>query len=406
MKGVGEMFEVKARLGRGQSVSAVARELGMDRKTVRKLAAATDPPRRRARPPRGSKLDPFVGYLAERLAGGVANSRVLLAELRARGYAGGGTVLREWLQPRRPPRASALPVVRYETAPGEQAQVDWADCGPVLLDGCPGRLLAFVFVLGYSRMAYVEFTVGRDLGRFLRAHQHAFAALGVPRTVLYDNERTVTQGRDGAGHPAWQPRFADFAATYGFLPRLCRPYRAQTKGKVERFIAYLRASFLAGRVVTTLEELNADVRRWLDEVANVRVHSTTGARPVDRWPAEQLAPVGGRVFDTSVWSERRASRDGFVTYLTNRYSVPWPLSGRVLRVQETPGGGLHLWQGERCVARHDLRLGKGRVSVLPGHLLPPPPPPPSRAHRRLLVPAPAVPARSLAVYQAVAEAEA
>jgi transposase len=399
------MFEVKAMLARGASVSAVARELGMDRKTVRKLAAAEAVPARRPGPRRPSKLDPFEGYLRERLAAGVANSAVLLAEIAARGYAGKPSILRGWLTRNRPPRGGREPVVRFETTPGDQAQVDWADCGPVLLDGCRGRLLAFICVLGYSRMAYVEFTVGRDLGRFLRAHQRAFAALGgVPRTILYDNERTVTAGRD-AGRPVWHPRFADFAAAYGFVPQLSRPYRAQTKGKVERFIGYLRAGFLAGRQADSLAELNDAVAVWLREVANARVHATTAERPVDRWADERLLPVGERVFDTSVWSERRASRDGFVAYLANRYSVPWQLAGRVVRVQETPDGELRLWLGQHMVARHGPLLDKGRVAVLPGHLAFRPPPAPARGHLRLLPPAPTVPVHPLSAYQAVAEAE-
>jgi hypothetical protein len=118
-----------------------------------------------------------------------------------------------------------------------------------------------------------------------------------------------------------------------------------------------------------------------------------------------LASVGARVFDTSVWSERRASRDGFVAYLANRYSVPWQLAGRVLRVQETPEGELRVWAGQRVVARHDLLLDRGRVAVLPGHLAFRPPPAPARGHLRLLPAAPAVAVRPLSVYQAVAEAE-
>jgi hypothetical protein len=189
------------------------------------------------------------------------------------------------------------------------------------------------------------------------------------------------------------------------VPRLCRPYRAQTKGKVERFIGYLRSGFLAGRQADSLADLNDAVAVWLAEIANVRVHATTGERPVDRWPAERLQAVTDRAFDTSVWSERRASRDGFVAYLANRYSVPWQLGGRAVRVQETPAGELRVWLGQRCVARHDLLSDRGRVVVLPGHLAFRSPAAPSRGHLRLLPPGPAVPVRPLSVYQAVAEAE-
>jgi transposase len=400
------MFEVKRLLAEGQSVSAISRTLGMDRKTVRKLAGATMVPKRQDARRRPSKLDPHVDYLERRLADGVTNATRLEMELRERGYTGKHTILRAWVAQHRPPRAKTEPVVRFETEPGQQAQVDWADCGPVLLDGTRGRLMAFMFVLGYSRMAYVEFGVGRDLGHLLRAHQHAFDALGgVPEEILYDNERTITGGRGADGRPRWQSTFYDFATTYGFRPDLCRPYRPQTKGKVERFIGYLRTSFLEGRRAETLGQLNADVTDWLARVANVRIHATTGVPPMERWPEERLLPLAGQTYDTSVWSERRVSRDGLVSYLGNRYSVPWTLSGRAVRVQETPVGKLLIWQGSRTVVEHDLRTEKGRVIVVPGHLALRPPPEPSRGQLRLLD-APTVAARSLHEYEALAQAEA
>jgi hypothetical protein len=266
--------------------------------------------------------------------------------------------------------------------------------------------MAFVLVLGYSRMAFVEFSVGRDLGRLLRAHQHAFDALGgVPEEILYDNERTITGGRDAAGRPRWQSNFYDFATTYGFRPGLCRPYRPQTKGKVERFIGYLRTSFLEGRQAETLGQLNAEVTDWLVTVANARVHATTGVPPRARWSEEHLLPVAGRTYDTSLWTERRVSRDGLVSYLGNRYSVPWTLSGRPVRVQETPAGKLVIWQNTRIVAEHDLRTEKGRVIVVPGHLTFRPSPTPSEGRLRRLD-APDVPTRSLDDYEAAARAEA
>lgn len=406
MKGPEVMFEVKRLLADGRSVSAIARTLGMDRKTVRKLATATAVPARQTPVRRPSKLDPFVTYLEERLAAGVTNATRLEREIRARGYEGKHAIVRAWVAARRPPRTSQAPVVRFETAPGRQAQVDWADCGPVLLDGTRGRLMAFVLVLGYSRMAFVEFGVGRDLGHLLRAHQHAFAALGgVPQELLYDNERTVTGGRTPDGRPRWQSAFYDFATTYGFSPAVCQPYRPQTKGKVERFIGYLRSSFLEGRQSETLAQLNADVQDWLATVANVRVHATTGARPIDRWPEEALQPLDGRTYDTSLWTERRVSRDGLVSYLGNRYSVPWTLSGRAIRVQETPVGKVVIWHGQRAVAEHDLRTEKGRVIVVSGHLTFRPPPAPSDGRLRRLD-APTVPARSLQDYEAFAQSEA
>jgi transposase len=281
MKKVRDMFEVKAELSQGKSVSAVAREMGMDRKTVRKLALATATPERRVGT-RSSKLDAFTTYLEERIAAGMTNSGVLLTEITSRGYTGKSSILRQWLTAHRPPRRGSEPVVRFETAPGEQAQIDWADCGPVLLDGCRGRLMAFIWVLSYSRMAYVEFTVGRDLGRFLRAQQHAFAQLGgVPRTTMYDTERTVTGGGD-AGQPTLTARLAAFAAKYGFVPRLCRPCRAQTKGEVERPFFFHEHHLIKENTWTDLDAFTVALRHFSTDKLDQKVHGTTGERPIER----------------------------------------------------------------------------------------------------------------------------
>jgi len=202
-------------------------------------------------------------------------------------------------------------VVRFETAPGEQLQVDWGEFRQ-------GRdpLAAFVATLGYSRYAYVEFVTDKTIETLLRCHANAFEWFGgVPQRVLYDNMKTVILARHtyGPGLHRFQPSFLDFAHHYGFLPQVCRPYRAKTKGKVERFIGFLRYSFyvpLLSRLRATAlaldaEIANTEVRRWLHAVANARCHGTTQAVPQVRWLAEReqlLAlppPYPGRVLSDS-----------------------------------------------------------------------------------------------------------
>jgi transposase len=204
------------------------------------------------------------------------------------------------------PKEAAAPIVRFETAPGEQMQVDWA----VIRRGS-NRLSVFVATLGWSRAAYVEFVSDERVETLIEAHENAFLAFGgTPREVLYDNMRTVVLQRHGygRGRHRFHPGFLDFARHCGFQPRLCAPYRAQTKGKVERFIRYLRESFwvpLSSRLaqeglIVDRETANLAVKRWLREVANARIHGTTSAVPAERLVSErlQLQPVpalyGGR----------------------------------------------------------------------------------------------------------------
>lgn len=280
------VMEVRVLLKQGKSIREIARELGVSRNTVRRYVRGAAPGYR-ARPPIAGKLGPHVEWLAERVRRAAPErlaATALLPELRRRGYRGGLTILREHLATLYPV-APVEPVVRFETSPGEQMQVDWA----VIRRGAD-RLSAFIAVLGHSRAAFVEFVTDERLETLIACHQEAFVFFGgVPRTVLYDNMRAVVAGRDvyGPGLHRFQPAFRDFAHHAGFVPRLCRPYRAKTKGKVERFIRYLRQSFLVPLATRLRDEglvldvitANVEVRRWLRDTANVRVHAGTGQVP-------------------------------------------------------------------------------------------------------------------------------
>ena len=204
---------------------------GVSRNTVRRYLRSRGVPQAKPRAKRGSKLDPYTEYIDTRLSEGLENCVVLLREIRGLGYPGGYSTLKSYVHPRRRQRQPKA-TVRFETGPGEQAQVDWGSFSYITEDGRRRRMWAFVMVLGFSRAVYVEFVRRADVATFIRCHLNAFEYFGeVPSRCLYDNAKVVVIGRDDEDRPEFNSRMEDFALRLGFELRLCRPYRAQTKGK-------------------------------------------------------------------------------------------------------------------------------------------------------------------------------
>jgi len=323
--------------------------------------------------------------------------------------------VRAFLQPYRP-QAQPRATVRFETEPGEQAQVDWGHFGSIDYHGRRRRLYAFVMTLGWSRAMYLEFTVSTDAAWFLRCHLHAFHYLGgVPRQLLHDNLKTAVLERDGEGRVHWNPRYLDFAHYYGFAPRACWPRRAQTKGKVESGIKYVRGNFWPGLHFADLEDLNGQALGWLNNIANRRVHGTTNEVPFARLPQEGLAPLTGKAdYDTSLHGYRRSSSDCLVSYEGNFYSVPAAYARQTLLVKETEREELLICtlNGEE-VAHHALARGRRQRVVVAEHyhgIFPDPRRWQAEEEKSLKAPrlelsfwdAPVVEVRSLADYEQVA----
>lgn len=295
-----QAVEIRVLSRQGKSIRAIARTLGVSRNTVRRYLRTQGLPRYR-REPRATKLDSHKHYIDERVKAAAPDwipAAVLLGELKRLGYSGGLTTLKLYLAKVKP-RAEAEPLIRFETEPGRQMQADFA----TIRRGAD-RLSVFIATLGWSRAAYVEFIDDERLETLLICHEHAFNSFGgVPREVLYDNMHAVVHERDayGPGRHRFNPTFLDFAHHHGFRPRLCKPHRPKTKGKVERFIRYLRASFyvpLASQfspegVKVDRDTANARVGTWLREVANARIHATTGEVPAVRLmhERERLQPL-------------------------------------------------------------------------------------------------------------------
>jgi hypothetical protein len=230
---------------------------------------------------------------------------------------------------------------------------------------------------------------------------------GVPSEILYDRVKTVWLGTDDRGEIRWHPMFLDFARYWGFTPRLCRPYRAQTKGKVESSIRYVRRSALPGLQASSPEDLRTRLRAWAWEVANRRVHGTTHQVVWDAWQAEQphLQPLASHPpYPYLPQYTRRVARDAYVTYRTNRYSVPWPAAGRDVELRER-GDQLEIIQHGERLAVHALCPLRHQVLTQPVHHHGIPLGPvgrPARTMVHIRLSAPTVEVRPLAVYDVVA----
>jgi len=404
---VNELIELKRQ---GLSIKAISAATGFDRKTIRKYLGKPDAiPAYAPRPPRPSMLEPFHGYLRERLSAGVWNGVVLLRELKERGYPGGYTILTDWLRPQRSAAATAA-VRRFETPPGRQAQVDWGHLGSVEVDGVERQMWAFTFTLGQSRAMMAEAALEQKLGTLLRMHEEAFRQLGgVPQEILYDRMKTVWQEIDERGEVVWNSVFLDFARYWGFTPRLCRPYRAQTKGKVESGVKYVRRNFLCGlqgREPGSLEDLNTHLRQWVWEVANQRVHGTTHMQIAAAWKAERtsLTPLDGRPpYPFADEELRKVARDAFVSWSGSRYSVPWQYVGKEVWVR-AGAGEVEVRYGGSAIAHHPLATRKHMVVRTAEHHEGIPLG--ARQERKTLVhirqTAPVVEIRPLAAYESVA----
>lgn len=283
----------------GFSLRKIAEEVGCAVNTVRRQLASDEPPRYERKVKRQTKIGAFESYLRGRQQAAKPlwiPATVLFREIAAQGYRGGMSQLRAYLRTIKPVSA-VEPLIRFETAPGEQMQVDWVEFRK-------GKhpLYAFCATLGYSRMSYVEFVTDMKIETLIECHSHAFDHFGgIPRRILYDNMKTVVLERDanGPGEHRYHAAFLDYSRHCGFVIKLCRPYRAKTKGKVERFNGYLRQSFYVP-LITKLKQAglmldavtaNTEVSYWLQEIANVRVHGTTHEKPLERLKEEQLQAI-------------------------------------------------------------------------------------------------------------------
>jgi hypothetical protein len=304
----------------------------------------------------------------------------------------------------------ATAVRRFETAPGKQAQVDWGHLGYVDLDGVPRKIWGFTITLSYSRRMWAEAALDQRLGTLLRMHEAAFQQWGgIPEEILYDRMKTVWLNTDARGEIVWHPVFLDFARYWGFKPRLCRPYRAQTKGKIESGVKYVRRNFicgLLGREPACLADFNAQLRDWVENVANRRVHGTTYEQVLIRWDGDQFSMQSLHGRGPYPYAEdelRKVARDAYVSWQASRYSVPWRYAGKQVWVREQDNlvevhyGSERIAVHPRAKRRHEVITERMHHSGIPLSA-----PSGDKILIRMRETAPAVETRSLAAYESAA----
>ena len=361
--------EIVRRFHSGQSQRGIARDLGVGRGRVRRVLAEHEQARQgpqpasalpRPRVKRASLLDEYQDVMCELLARYPHITAVrMFEELQVRGFPGKYSIVRDHLRTLRPQPTRPL-VERFETGPGQQAQMDYAQYDlDFVLDGRQ-RVYLFSYILAWSRRQYLCFTESQDFATTIRHHVRAFEYLGgVAATCLYDNMKVVV-ARYEDNQPIYNTRFLAFATHYGYRPVACRPRRPQTKGKVERPFYYVETNLLNARTFQSLEHLNDCTRRWLAEVADVRVHRQTGRRPIDLHAEERshLIPLPANPYDVAEVVYRSVDAEGFVTFRQNQYSVPWRCVGQVLPLRVTEDQLIVYGLDLKELARHHLLSGR------------------------------------------------
>jgi transposase len=339
----------------GLGIRAIARHLGVSRKTVRRGLGAE--PRRS--PPssarRSSVLDPYASLVQEwLLATPELRATQVLERLRQRGYTGGITILRALVHRLRPTPTSKI-YLTVSHQPGESVQVDWADFG-FALPGVPRRVSAFVALLPYSRRLYLEFVLSQAMGSFLRCMDRALACFGGATTAdVFDNMKTVViEHRPGVA-PIFNDRFLAYAnARGGFAVIACTPGHPEGKGGVERGVRTVRESFWTGRRFRDLADLNAQALDWRERIHNRRTHATTGKVPelvFEHEERRQLKPLPTIPFDTDDLDHDTVSATFRVRFDRNVYSVPWHLEGQRATLRGNDDR-VRIFVGPKCVAEH------------------------------------------------------
>jgi transposase len=351
----------------GLSLAQIARELRLDGETVARWAARPTYGQRQT-PPRPSKLDAFKPTITRLLDRHDYSASQILTLLRQEGYSGGSSILRAHVARVRPRTRQAF--LRLQFAPGQAAQVDWGSAGFLQIGNTRARLSFFVMVLCFSRRMYVEFTLRESQEHFLTAHHNAFLFFGgVPTEVVVDNCKVAVLRHRRGEDPVFNPRYLDFAHHHGFRPRACNPLSPHEKGRVERAVGYVKNNFLAGRPLGSLDAINAEVRLWMGQVANTRIHGDTGKTPDELFAQETLRPLNPNPYDLATLHTLRSSRTCRVRFDANTYSVPAPHARQLLHLKAFTDRLLIL-EGERLVAEHRRCYERRRDFELPGHMEP------------------------------------
>jgi len=358
---------IKELHSKGIAKREIARTLGLDIKTVRRyLKKSGWEAYRRKQKALPNLLKDEQEWLIKRMSEVNYNAAILFRELKSKGYRGSYETVKVFVHPYRP--LSSKGCVRYETEPGQQSQVDWGSAW-VWIDDKQVKVHFFALVLGYSRRLYAKGFLDEKFANLVNGHESAFQWFGgLTREILYDNAKTmITTHNTQTGELLLNSSFKDFSEYYGFEARFCRPYRPQTKGKIESGVKYLKHNFLPGRRFKSLAHLNWELEKWIVETADERIHGTTYQRPSQRFTEEKLLLINRTqpyVHVTAI--QRKVSQDSMVSWAANRYSVPWIYVGHCVELRISQGQLLISAKGA-TIANHEILQGKNQLSICKEH---------------------------------------
>lgn len=348
----------------GFKMRSISRKLGIHRETVKKYLENPQAPRYLKTRRKDLILTPYRQMIDDWLDQDDYRATWIHHRIKDLGYLGGYDTVKNYVKTVKA-RNRRKAFLRFETVPGLQGQVDWADFKVSVSGTTDLTLYLFVMVLGFSRAMYAEFVTHCSLEAFLDCHLNAFRYLGgVPFELLYDNMRHVFAGRKD-GKKILNPEFVYFANHCTFKPVLCPPYSPWVKGKVERPIDYIREAFWRGYPFQSLSEANRDLLRWLSETANRRNHGTHKQRVDMRWQQElqSLSPIP-QDYDTSLKVYRKVYKDCLISYNACRYQVPPEAVGKrvLLKIKN---GIIRIYDDEKLLATHTESPEKGRMITDP-----------------------------------------
>lgn len=333
------------------TIAQTARALGLHAQTVAKWVRCAQYRARQA-VPRSSRLDPFKARIVRLLESHPYSAQQIYQRLREEGFAGGCTIVKDYVRRVRPPRREAF--LKLSFAAGECAQLDWGEFGSIGVGSTRRRLSFFVMVLCYSRLMYVEFTVAQTMEHFLAAHEHAFAAFqGCPTRLMIDNLKSAVLTRVVGEAPVFNARYLDFARHWGFAISPCNVAKGNEKGRVENGVGYVKKNFLNGLDLLDFSAVNPAAQVWLATIANVRIHGETHRRPVDLFKEEQphLRPLNPLPYDIGRIKSQRASKQFRIALDSNRYSVPAEFASQRLTVKAYPDR-VCIYHQDKLIARH------------------------------------------------------
>jgi len=370
IKGV-QWMKIKELKNQGMKIKHIAEKIGVARGTVYNNKDKEIRPKYKRTINKPSKLEPYQGYIKNRLEEYNLTAEKIYQEIQQLGYQGKYSLLANYVSKLKRELKNQA-VIRFETLPGEQAQVDWGSFGSMYDKDLKKeiKISCFFMILGYSRTLYIEFFDKADLEKFLIGHNHAFEYFGgYTREILYDNLKSVVIKRAMRAEDSdFNKKFIDFAGYYGFAPTLCRPYKPNTKGKVENSVNYVKQNFFAGRTFNSLKELNKQAKIWLDQ-ANQRIHATTKEKPFDRLKRETLISIENKkMYDTNIIQYRKVFNDCHFSYEANKYSVPYAYAGKEVAVKKEKHM-LYVSYQNKEIANHNLEIqDKGKYITQSLHL--------------------------------------